>query len=117
VFKLGSASRILGVDFRRFQVSDSRSEAQAGLAVAKGGVGRLDSSQPSPRRPYTIRLHSDAVIASLTGGVGQDGNDNEEGQAARNRMTMAPRQALRGGPASGRAPTPAVVQVHDLIRG
>ncbi len=41
VFKLGSASAILGVDFRRFQ------------------------QNPPQDVPFVIRLHSDAVFASL----------------------------------------------------
>ena len=41
VFKLGSASAILGVDFRRFQ------------------------QNPPKDVPFVIRLHSDAVFASL----------------------------------------------------
>ena len=79
VFKLGPASRVLGVDFRRFQ--------------AVGGDDTV---------PYTIRLHSDAVIASLTGGYEGEGRTVTHG---------------RHGHARSADSSPAFVTVEDLIRG
>eukprot|EP00802_Teleaulax_amphioxeia_P005215 Tamp_05219.p1 GENE.Tamp_05219~~Tamp_05219.p1 ORF type:complete len:712 (-),score=132.47 Tamp_05219:106-2241(-) len=68
VFKLGPASEVLGVDFRRFQMGKKPEEEEA----------------------HTIRLHSDALVSSLTGGT-----------------------VGAGGAGAG----PAVVEVEDMIRG
>ena len=122
VFKLGPASRILGVDFRRFQLEGADDDcanapqsaaAQAGDAGAQEGDGR--------RRGFTIRLHSDAVIASLTGGVGRDSSETSEddGDVVKRRplLTMAPRRGGREQQEPSREAGPACVEVHDLIRG
>ena len=121
MFKLGPASRILGVDFRRFQLKGTddcasapqSAAAQAGEAGAQEGDGR--------RRGFTIRLHSDAVIASLTGGVGRDSSETGEGYGfevkRRPLLTMAPRRGGREQQEPSREAGPACVEVHDLIRG